>query len=86
MYHNVRFNAIPTSYRTCRADLYFKCTLNVTILERRFVLVLHKMHINPLAAVEPTAEMARPVMRKIIIMPSSPPMSTLCNDLNNEIY
>ena len=46
MYDDVRFNAVPTSYRTHTADLCIKSPLDITILERRFVLVLHQMHIN----------------------------------------
>ena len=49
MYNNVRFNAVPTSYRTYTIDLLIKSTFDITILESRFVLVLDKIHINPLA-------------------------------------
>ena len=45
VYHNVRFNAVPTRYRTYTVDLLIKSALDITILERRFVLVLHKMHL-----------------------------------------
>ena len=47
MYDNVRVNAVPTSYRTYTVDLLIKSTLDITILELRFVLVLHKMQMNP---------------------------------------
>ena len=44
LYAEVRFNAVPTSYRTYTVDLLIKSTLDITSLERRFVLVLDKMH------------------------------------------
>ena len=46
MYNKVRFKAVPTRCRTCAKKQYCKSTLDITILELRFVLVRDKMHIN----------------------------------------